>query len=122
MTLLQIFDKPMCCPTGVCGPQVDPVLPTFAADLDWLKQQGIGVERFNLAQQPQAFVAHADVTAALRANPEHALPLVKLDGRIVSEGVYPTRQQLAKWCGVAVKPSLMIVEAGCGPSGATGCC
>lgn len=31
----QVYDKPMCCATGVCGPQVDPVLPRFAADLDW---------------------------------------------------------------------------------------
>jgi len=26
MTSLQVFDKPMCCTTGFCGPTVDPVL------------------------------------------------------------------------------------------------
>ena len=31
MTHLQVFDPPMCCSTGVCGPQVDPELPRFAA-------------------------------------------------------------------------------------------
>ncbi len=41
MTTLQVFDRPMCCSTGVCGPSVDPVLPRFAADLDWLKGQGV---------------------------------------------------------------------------------
>jgi len=56
MKNLQVYDKPMCCSTGVCGPQVDPVLPRFAADLDWLKSQGNEVERFNLAQQPMALL------------------------------------------------------------------
>ena len=57
-TKLQIFDPPMCCSTGVCGPSPDPVLPRFAADLQTLANQGISVERYNLAQQPQAFAAN----------------------------------------------------------------
>lgn len=52
MSKVQIFDKAMCCSTGVCGPQVDSVLPRFAADLDWLKHPGHEVQRFNLAQAP----------------------------------------------------------------------
>ncbi len=48
MAKVQVYDKPMCCSTGICGPQVDPVLPRFAADLDWLNTQGHEVERFNL--------------------------------------------------------------------------
>ena len=59
MTKLQVFDPAMCCSTGVCGPNPDPVLPRFAADLQWLATQGIAVERFNLAQEPQAFAASA---------------------------------------------------------------
>ena len=55
MTKVQIYDKAMCCSTGICGPQVDPVLPKFSADLDWLKDQGHDVVRFNLAQDPAEF-------------------------------------------------------------------
>jgi len=33
MPRLEIFDGPMCCPTGVCGPSVDPKLSRFAVDL-----------------------------------------------------------------------------------------
>jgi hypothetical protein len=36
MTTVEVFDPPMCCSTGVCGPRVDPALATFAADLAWL--------------------------------------------------------------------------------------
>ena len=41
MTKLALYDPPMCCSTGVCGPSVDPVLPRVSADLDWLKRQGV---------------------------------------------------------------------------------
>jgi hypothetical protein len=53
----------MCCSTEV-RPAVDPVLLQFAADLEWLAGQGMGVERDNLAQQPQAF-AETGALAAL---------------------------------------------------------
>ncbi len=47
MKNVQVYDKPICCSTGVCGPQVDPVLPRFAADLDLRKSHGNQVERFD---------------------------------------------------------------------------
>lgn len=52
---VEIFDRPLCCETGVCGPDIDPVLPQFASDVDWLKSQGIEVARYNLAHQPMEF-------------------------------------------------------------------
>lgn len=123
MTTFQVFDRPMCCSTGVCGPRVDPVLPAFAADLAWLKEQGVAVERFNLAQQPQAFVSHPDVRAAIHENHEAALPLCRVNGEIVSKGAYPSRAQLASWCGVSLMKPLPETEptraSSCGP---TGCC
>jgi hypothetical protein len=42
----------------VCGPEVDGDLVRFAADLDWLKKQGVAVERYNVAQEPGAFMGH----------------------------------------------------------------
>jgi AhpD family alkylhydroperoxidase len=79
----------------------------FAADLDWLQSQGIAVERFNLAQQPAAFAADADVRRELEAKGEDALPLVKVDDKVQSVGTYPTRAALAEWAGLgAPSPSL----------------
>jgi hypothetical protein len=119
---VQVFDKPMCCSTGVCGPRVDPVLPQFAADLAWLKDQGVEVERFNLAQQPQEFVAHADVQAALREGPDEALPLVRVNGRIVSRGIYPTRDQLSVWCQLKAHSLPQQPDSGSCGCGPKGCC
>ena len=100
MKKLEIFDPPMCCSTGVCGAEVDPVLPRFAADLEWLKTQGINVERYNLAQQPGVFVANESVKAALHAQGNSCLPLILLDGQIVSRAAYPDRIALAGYVDV----------------------
>ena len=90
----------MCCSTGVCGPSVDPALVTFATDLHWLANQRIAVERYNLAQQPQAFAASEVVKTALRQYGNKCLPLILLDGAVISKGRYPTRDELARLTGV----------------------
>jgi hypothetical protein len=96
MSRIEIYDKPMCCATGICGPQVDPVLPRFAADLDWLATQGHQVERFNLAQQPAAFVANETVKSMLAEESVECLPVILVNGQVVSKANYPGREQLAK--------------------------
>ena len=65
MSTVRIYDKPMCCSTGVCGPQVDPVLPRFASDLEWLKSQGHEVERFNWLSSRLEFTANEQVQRLL---------------------------------------------------------
>jgi len=107
MTVVQVFDPPMCCSTGVCGSSVDPKLVRFAADVDWLHSQGVAVERFNLSQQPGAFAADNAMRSALEKTGESALPLVKVDGEVKSSGVYPSRDDLAAWTGFeAPTPSI----------------
>jgi arsenite methyltransferase len=103
--VLQVYDPAMCCSTGVCGPSVDAQLVRFAADLDWLAGQGVQVERFNLAQQPAAFVASEAVKQALTERGEAALPVVMAGSTVVSIGTYPSRAQLADWAGVPVGAS-----------------
>ncbi len=98
---VEVFDPPMCCPTGVCGPSVDPVLPRFAADLEWLKRQGVEVERRNMAQELDAFMANRVVSEKLTGG--GTLPFVLVDGRLVAEGTYPTRGELAAATGVSVE-------------------
>ena len=104
---IQVFDPPLCCSTGVCGPSVDPELARISADLAWLAARGVDVERFNLAQQPEAFVANARVGAILREAGEAALPLVLCDDAVLALGRYPTRDALSRAAGVADSASEM---------------
>jgi hypothetical protein len=94
----------MCCSTGVCGPSVDPALPRFAADLEWLKSKNVKVERFNLAQEVGAFTSNPIVKVTLNAQGTKCLPLILAEGMIVSQGTYPTREVLAAAAAVSYEP------------------
>ena len=100
MPKMQVFDPAMCCSTGVCGPSVDPTLPRFAADLEWLKSKGVEVERFNLAQQLAAFSGTPKVKQALNSHGTKSLPMILVDGEVKSSGEYPSRADLARFAGV----------------------
>ena len=105
MTKIDVFDPPMCCSSGVCGPHVDPLLAAFAADVDWLITQGVRVTRHNLAQEPQAFVANALVQQTLQREGDACLPLVLVNGEIAGRGAYPRRQELARLAGLMASAS-----------------
>lgn len=123
MATIQVFDKPMCCSTGVCGPQVDPVLPRFAADLEWLKTQGYNVDRFNLAQQPAAFIENKTIHQLISTVGTDCLPVILVNGDVRSQSTYPTRDVLSAWVNAEPLPSalqIMTNDGGC--CGSTGCC
>lgn len=113
MTAVRVFDPAMCCSTGICGPSVDPQLARFAADLAWLKSQGVSVERFNLSQQPAAFAGDAAAKEALETKGEAGLPLVKVNDEVKSSGTYPTRDELAAWAGIGPATA---ANSCCGPA------
>jgi len=123
MKNLEVFDPAMCCSTGVCGVDVDPVLAQFAADLKWVEENGIGVQRHNLGQEPQAFAANPAIVKEMEAGMDR-LPVILLDGQIMSTGLYPSRQQLAQKLGIATAAAAKVpdLKAGSCCSPKSGCC
>ncbi len=118
MKTLQIYDPAMCCNTGVCGVDVDQQLLTFATDIDWAKKQGAQIERFNLAQQPMAFVENTVVKNFLALSGAEGLPLILLNGEIALTSRYPRRAELARWLGLSVLPISSLATSAstcCGP-------
>ena len=113
---LEIYDPPMCCSSGVCGPNVDPALVRFDSDLKWLKSKDVTVERYGLSAQPAAFANNPVVKKALAEEGKECLPLIIVDGAIVSKGKYPTRQTLAGYFGFeATAAAAPIASSSCGP-------
>jgi hypothetical protein len=94
MRVLQVFEPPMCCPTGVCGPEVDPALVQFVGDLESLRASGVRVERFNLSQSPDQFATTPAILALLREHGANGLPAILADGRLVHQGSYPDAAKL----------------------------
>lgn len=126
MTQIDVFDPPMCCSSGVCGPEADPLLAAFAADVDWLTSQGVRVTRHNLAQEPQAFVSNPVVHETLQREGDACLPLLLVNGEIAGRGTYPRRDELARLAGLTpaasrTKPLIRLSSSGCCTPG-SGCC
>lgn len=94
MRTIQVYDPPLCCSTGVCGTTIDPALLRFAVLLKELIQKGAKVERYNLSQQPMAFVQNAVVKALLDKEGVQVLPLTLLDGAVHLKGRYITATEL----------------------------
>ena len=130
MKTIRVYEPALCCNTGVCGPDVDAALVAFTADMGYLKESGVDIERHNLANDPMAFVTDETVRTFLEVAGSQGLPLTLVDGVTVAVGQYPSRTELLKFAGAA--PTPLVPEGGalltmaepaaaCG-CGSSGCC
>ncbi len=94
MLRIEIYDPAAGCSTGACGPDAAAEQEAFEEMLETLRGRGIEVSRFNLGHEPEAFSDNATVKAALRAGGMASLPIVLIDGRVVSQGGYPLHEDL----------------------------
>lgn len=120
MKTIQVFDPALCCSSGVCGTDVNQKLVDFSADVAWAKQNGVAIERFNLAQQPLAFAQNAAVKGMLERSGESALPVILVDGEVALAGRYPSRDDLARWAGVTAPAAVKNTAGSCCSGGK--CC
>lgn len=97
MKKLEIFDPALCCPTGVCGPSIDPELARIASALFLLEKKGKSIKRHNLGNEPEAFIANPHVQKRLNEKGPNALPIILWNGEVVKEASYPTNEELASW-------------------------
>ncbi|WP_294066923.1 arsenite efflux transporter metallochaperone ArsD [Proteiniphilum sp. UBA1028] len=102
MKTIEIFDPAMCCPTGLCGPNINPELMRMATVTDTLKRKGVNITRHNLKDEPRAFVSNSVVNQCLQEQGAEALPITLVDGEIVLSKVYPTSKQLGEWTGISL--------------------
>ncbi|MEW6110315.1 MAG: arsenite efflux transporter metallochaperone ArsD [Nitrospirota bacterium] len=97
---IEIYDPPLCCSSGLCGPAIDPVLVKMNDAVMALKKQGVEVERFNLAQQPKAFMTNKTVADLLHKNGKKILPVIIVNGEVLKTGSYPSYEELCKALGI----------------------
>ena len=100
MKTIEIFDPAMCCPTGLCGTNIDPNLMRIAVIVETLKRQGVTVVRHNLRDEPQAYVSNTKVNEVLQARGVESLPITLVDGEVAVSGEYPTTAQMSEWSGI----------------------
>lgn len=101
MKTLKIYDPAMCCPTGVCGTDVDTRLVQLANFLNTLDKSKFEVNRFGLTTEPAEYVANTEVARILKEEGVDSLPLFFVDDELVFSKDYPSVPQLSSKLGLA---------------------
>jgi hypothetical protein len=91
---VQMFDPPMCCPTGLCGPTIDQTLLDVSEMITFLQRENLRVERYQMTSHPNAFLANAEVMKLVREKEMAALPIIVVRGKVVKTGAYPTLAEI----------------------------
>jgi len=92
--IVELFDPPMCCPTGLCGPTLDQTLLDVNEMILALQAESVGVERYQMTSHPQAFLNNAEVMRLVRDQQMAALPITVVRGQVAKTGAYPTLSEV----------------------------
>lgn len=87
---VEIFDPPMCCPTGICGPTIDQTLLDLNQMVLALQSQGVSVRRYQMTTHPNAFLSNAEVMKLVREQQMAALPITVVRGKVIKTKAYPS--------------------------------
>lgn len=91
---MEIYDPPMCCPTGLCGPNIDQTLLDVSEMIARLQSNGYRIERYQMSTHPNQFISNPEVMRLIRSKQLAALPIVMVHGDILSEGRYPSEDEI----------------------------
>ncbi len=92
--VVELFDPPMCCPTGLCGPSLDQTLLNVSEMIAALQAEGTTVERYQMTSHPHKFMNNNEVMRLVREQQMAALPITAVHGQIIKTGAYPTLVEL----------------------------
>ncbi len=101
---VEIFDPPMCCPTGLCGPSLDQTLLDVNEMITALQGENLRVERYQMTSSPNAFLSNAEVMKLVREKQMQALPITVVHGKIIKVGAYPTMAEIQKALQETTRP------------------
>jgi len=101
MKTLKIYDPAMCCPTGVCGTEVDTKLVQLANFLTTLDKEKFEINRYGLTTEPAEYVSNTEVARILKEEGVDSLPLFFVDDEVVFKGEYPSVPALSSKLGLA---------------------
>jgi len=93
---IEIFDPPMCCTSGLCGPAIDPALMKMADAILALRKQGVTVERHDLRSEYKIFKNNTLVMSLIQKTGSKILPITVIEGKVFKTGEYPAYEELCK--------------------------
>jgi hypothetical protein len=100
--LIEIFDPPMCCPGGLCGPSIDPALIDMneaILKIDKKFNGNVKIERYLLSQQGPKFMQNPQILSLLKSRGISVLPITVVNGKVVKQKEYPSYEELVEYIG-----------------------
>ncbi|ABR47202.1 Arsenical resistance operon trans-acting repressor ArsD [Alkaliphilus metalliredigens QYMF] len=93
---IEIYDPPMCCSSGICGPSVDDTLIKLNEDIELLKKEypDASVERYMITQQPLKFRENEAVFKMVKEKGKEILPITTVNGKIIKYSGYATYEEI----------------------------
>jgi len=91
---VEIFDPPMCCPTGLCGPTLDQTLLDLNEMILTLQGENVQVTRYQMTSHPNAFLGNSEVMNLIREKQMEALPITIVRGKVIKTSAYPTLTEI----------------------------
>ena len=91
---VELFDPPMCCPTGLCGPALDQTMLDVNEMVMSLQRENLRVERYQMTSNPNAFLGNTEVMKQVREKEMAALPIVVVHGKVIKVGAYPSTDEI----------------------------
>jgi hypothetical protein len=95
--VVEFFDPPMCCPTGLCGPTVNETLLDLSEAIRTLEREGVKVVRYQMANHPHAFLSNPEVMRLVREQQMAALPIIVVNTKVVKVGAYPSLSEIRRF-------------------------
>jgi hypothetical protein len=116
MLNIEIYEEAMCCSTGVCGPEPDETLIKANQINEYLKQNQIEVQRYNMNNNPNEFIKNQEVIRLIQEKGDEVLPNhFYRKGGIAKTGAYITQEEADEIITVN-----QMRNGGC--CGGNGCC
>ena len=96
-TKVMIFEPPMCCAGGLCGPSIDPALIEIQNTINKIKnefKESVDIARIDMAMNFNTFLDNWDIFEKVNKQGISVLPITKVNGSIVAEKLYPDFETL----------------------------
>ncbi|MFZ5969263.1 MAG: arsenite efflux transporter metallochaperone ArsD [Bacillota bacterium] len=92
-----IYEPPMCCTSGVCGPSPDKKLMDLQDTLKRLEKEfpEITINRYSMNFNPKEFMKNKEVYEKVKAEKTNALPIITVNDVIVKEKDYLSYEEFA---------------------------
>lgn len=91
-----IYEGPMCCSSGVCGPSPDQKMIALQDTILKIEREypDVKVNRYTMNYQPQEFMKNLEVFQKVKEHKTELLPITTINGVIVSERDYLNYEEL----------------------------